>query len=471
MTQTTTGRARRGRVLRAAGTLALSASLGACALFETDVTNPNAVTEDALNTAAVATNLANGLGASVTRAMAAILGPNAVVSDELTWIGSREAYRQLDEGDVANPRNEYTNENGFPFVSEARWLGDYVVARLEQFDAANSLANRNDLARAYLYSAIIQTLVGELYDDFVFTTQRGTPVANVGEANFVPVAFDTAVARATRGLAVAQATGNAGLQAQLLGIRARAKHSRAIKALLRVDRAATPANPLVPGGAGSAAEDAALAAALMSPGFRFRFSPQVNTLPGINIGFEMNSRLEIRAGNEYIIPNAANTRPLDGLAGIRLNDPISGVPDPALATAINECCRQAVGQTMPMTVISEVDMQLILAEAALAANDLPGFRTRINNVRARSGKVAVDGTSVPNATVARNLLIHERRVNLFLQGRRLMDHYRFRQNADRWINQYAAARRSCFFGISFGEKLSNPLAQPQPAEAYPSYCQ
>lgn len=467
------------RALRIAGAAALAAALGACNLFETDVKNPNAITEDALGGAAIAANLSNGLGASLTRAMAAILGPNAVVSDELTWVGSREAYRQLDEGQVTDPRNEYTNENGFPFVAEARWYADFVTENRMPPLLASVDSNRvkPEAARALLYSAITHTVIGEMYDDFVITQNRAEETKNVGVAKFDTL-FQIAIDRATRGLQIAQGIGNVGLQRDLNAIRARARHSRAIKTMLRTARAAAaagtaaaaPASPLV--NDASATADAQAAIALMTSGYRFRLTPQTPTLPGINVGFEMNTRLETRAGAAYINPNAAGTRPLDGLAGIKLNDIAISTPTPdaALARAIDECCRSAVGQLMPMVVLSEVDMQLIVAEAALAAGNTAGFETAINAVRARSSKPAITVAGLPAGVTARDLLVHERRVNLFLQSRRLMDHYRFGIPADRWVTQNIAIRRHCFFPISFGEKLSNRLAEPQPAEATTLEC-
>ena len=50
--------------------------------------------------------------------------------------------------------------------------------------------------------------------------------------------------------------------------------------------------------------------------------PKTSTQP--STGGEMNSRLEIRAGNRYINPTSAGTRPLDGAAGIKMNEIKSG---------------------------------------------------------------------------------------------------------------------------------------------------
>jgi hypothetical protein len=109
-------------------------------------------------------------------------------------------------------------------------------------------------------------------------------------------------------------------------------------------------------------------------------------------------------------------------------------------------------------------MLLILAEAALASGNTSEFQTRINAVR------AVDALPdwTPASTVsARDMLIHSRQVNLFLQARRLTDHYRFQIRADRWVA--TRGLRPCFFPISYNERQQNPLA-PQPAQDRPAAC-
>ena len=117
-----------GRTARVCSTLARRSAAAmamvmaaSCSIFDTDVTNPNAVSEEALDAAASAPPLVNGLAASVTRALTGIYGPYSVGSDELTWVGSREHWGLLDAGDVSWPLNEYI-DTAFPFVSEGRWL-------------------------------------------------------------------------------------------------------------------------------------------------------------------------------------------------------------------------------------------------------------------------------------------------------------------------------------------------------------
>src|SRR3954453_2633641 len=108
-------------------------TVSACTLFDTDVKNPNAIEESALGDPASAPTLANGLNAAVTRMITSVYGPYSVASDELTWVGSRENWGLIDGGDVSDPTNEY-NDAAYPLASEARWLSNYTIARLEGFN-------------------------------------------------------------------------------------------------------------------------------------------------------------------------------------------------------------------------------------------------------------------------------------------------------------------------------------------------
>jgi hypothetical protein len=436
--------------------------MGGCdAFFKTDVTNPNAVVEERLADPAAATALANGVGASLTRSITAIWGPYGVASDELSWIGSREFWGALDAGDLTDPLNEYTDA-AYPLLSETRYLAEFAIAQLEALDKTSALRNRVDLARAYLYAGVTYALIAHMYDDFVLGTDRLSETAPVGEANMVRL-FDTAVQHLDKGLAVAQATSNVELQRQILGARAKAKYQKALWQKLKPART-RPADPLI-NDAGAVA-DARAALATMPSDYRWRLTPVANNLAALNIGFEMNQRLEIRAGNAYINPDPpANTRPRAGIAGIRLNDPVTGQPDPTLARAIDECCRQSVAEYVAFTLVSAREMHLILAEAALAAGNTADFVSRINEVRTTAGLPAYNGTS----PAPREMLIHSRRVNLFLQGYRLHDLYRFGERADNWIATSIASRKACFFPIANIERQSNRSA-PQPAQARPAYC-
>jgi len=443
------------------GALLVGASslLTGCALFETDVKNVNAVTEDALSDPSAAASLANGLGGNLQLAVNGLIGISGAASDELQWAGSREYWNLLDGGDIGDPVNEYSNGT-YPFMSTARWQGDYTVAALEGFGA--TLPNRADLARAYIFAGTAYLFIGENYEDFIIGSSRTESTASIGEAN-MQITLDSAIAYYTKAAALATTLNNAELSRQALGLRTRARFSKVVWQKLRAPRG-FPAAPLVNDAATTADATAALTA-MASPSYRFRLTSTAQNAGGyFNTGFEMNQRLEVRASDVYTNPNPARTTPLAGIAGIRLNDPVSGQPDATLATAINDCCRQASGQFLGYTLTSAREMHLILAEAALAAGNTSVFTTNINAARAIDGKPAWSGTPL-----AQVMLIHERRVGLFLQGRRLHDHYRFNEPADRWLTINAATKRPCFLPISFDERTQNKLA-PQPAQDRPTAC-
>lgn len=449
-------RLRVGALLVGASTL-----LAGCGLFNTDVKNVNAVTEDALTDVAAAKPLVNGLGGTLHLAVNQLIGISSMTSDELQWAGSREYFNLLDGGDLGDPVNEYSN-GAYPYVSQARWQGDYTVAKLEAFGA--TLPDRSDLARAYVLAGTAYLFIGENYEDFIIASNRTESAASVGVDN-MRITLDSAIAYFSKASALATTISNAELQRQALGLRARARFSRAVWGTLRAPRG-FPANPLINDAGANA--DAAAALAVMSPSYRYRTTSTAQNSTGyFNTGFEMNQRLELRAGGEYV--NGTATVVTDGIAGIKLNDPVSGTPDASLAVAINECCRQSTGQFVGFTLTSAREMYLIQAEAALQAGNTPAFTTAINAARAIDGKPAWAG-----APAALEILIHERRVGLFFQGRRLHDHFRFNRPADKWLSQNAVTRRPCFLPISFDERVQNKVlrdAQPTiAAQDRPAAC-
>ena len=445
-------RVRTGALAVVAGVL-----LAGCGLFNTDVKNVNAVTEDALSNVTAATSLVNGLGGALQNAVNGVSGVSGAASDELQWSGSREYWNLLNGGDVGDPVNEYSNGT-YPYLSQARWQGDYTVKKLEGFGA--TLLSRADLARAYIFAGTAYLFIGENYEDFIISSDRTEAGANIGEAN-MRITHDSAIAYFTKAVTLATTLNNIELQRQALGLRARARFSKAVWTSLRAPRG-FPANPLI-NDAGATA-DATAALAVMGGSYLFRLTPTAQNGGGyFNTGFEINQRLELRAGSAYV--NGTTTAVTAGIAGIKLNDPVSGTPDATLAKAIDYCCRLASGQFVGFALTSSKEMYLILAEAALAAGNTAAFTTNINAARAIDAKPAWSGTPV-----ALDILIHERRVGLFMAARRLTDMFRFNQPDPSWLPIRAVTKRPCFFPISFDERTQNKLA-PQPAQDKPAACQ
>ena len=444
---------------------ALALAGGGCKVL--DVENPNNVVDAALDDPTAAPPLATGAVGITTRALNAMLDVYGTATDELDFVGSQDGFLQLDLGNVSRPVLQFS-DNGYLQLASARWTGDEAIRRLTAFDQQTQLANRNDLATSYLYAAINYVTIGDMFDNFPIASDRATGGAPVGEAQ-MSVVYDTATAYLDRGLAIATATNNAALRTQILAMRARAKYSKQVWAKLNPPTpqpgAALPvASPLVSDPGASA--DAVAALALMGTAdFTLAVAPtsaSINTATSNNnLGNDLNSRREVRIGQAYATPDPAaqglnRTLVVNGQPAIALLDPVSGQPDLALRGRVAALING--GNFLSTIVVSAREMQLILAEAALAQGNLSEFTSRVNVVRAFTpGLPAYTGTGVAPT----ELLAHMRRVNLFMQGRRLADMYRFGQRDPRWQQSSAAfTTRGCFFPITQTERQSNPLVTP-----------
>jgi len=112
-----------------------------------------------------------------------------------------------------------------------------------------------------------------------------------------------------------------------------------------------------------------------------------------------------------------------------------------------------------MTVVSQREMYLILAEAALAAGNNAGFDTNINLLRALDGMAPYTGAGPTRLA----LLQWERRVNLVFQGRRLNDMYRFGVKDPRWVATSVVVRKpGCELPIPLIEREANKEIQGAP---------
>jgi hypothetical protein len=413
-------------------------SVGACdGIFE--VENPNQLVDGDLDRPEAATALVNGAEASLARALSRIVLPISVASDELKSIGSLDYGRELDQGTLSNPSNEVTN-TAFPYVAEARFVADDAIRRLAAFESEGRLPKRADLARAYLYGGIVYTYIADAYDDFVISDRREASPP-IGEQE-MDTLYDRAIEYLSVGLSVARASNAPELELALLAQRARSRHARALWSTLNAN-GGDPARPIVAGAEAAADAEAALAL-IPSPDWKFQLRYSAGTVASA-LGAQVNVRQEYRVGDEYAIPTADGKR----VESIRLLDPIDGIPDPAVTGAVGEFV--AGGQYPPLTVVSARELYLILAEVALAEARDPDAERWINAVRDLDGLTPAAG-QLP----LRELLEHERRVSLFLQGRRLADHYRFGVVDAAWqAGSDAVQQPGTFFPIAEIERLSN----------------
>ena len=395
-----------------------------------DVDNPNSLLEGDLQDPSAAAALANGAWNASLRGITYMMMPHAVATDESVWIGSRDAWYQIDKGGMTNVYNEFVDQ-AWPYISEARWMSDKAVSILEGLGA--DLPNSQDLVLAYLSGAMVRVYIADMFEDFVYSdkTEAGTPV---GAANMSQL-YDEALA--LLGKASSIATGDNAVK--VLSLVARTRHAKAVWG--KVNPVNT-ASPYVSAGA----SEAAAAAAMMSADWKWRMNFSSSTVSNYMAG-QINDRQEMDLFQNALVETAT-----PGAGGDpQPNDPVTGLPDSRM-TAIATEFRAGGGGTSwtPVTITSLREMHLIIAESKKAGGDDAGCLAELNALRTFD---SLD--PYPSGTDAGTALQHERRANLFLQSRRLSDMYRFNLTSTVW-DAVEKSPAGSFFPITISEIRSNP---------------
>ncbi|NGP77887.1 RagB/SusD family nutrient uptake outer membrane protein [Balneolaceae bacterium YR4-1] len=416
--------------------------LAGCNLL--DVNNPNSLVEDDINQPVTAEFLTNGSEATVADGVSGFLAVYSVASDELNWVGSFDAWQDIMIGNFNDPTNQFVDQE-YPTVSRARWWADDVIQRLNEFDSEGLLSDRTQLSRAYLYGAIIYVTIADMFDNFVFTdrAEGGPPI---GEENMVNL-YTTAVEYVDQGLSVSGISTE--LEAALLGMRARANYSRAMWS--KMNPSVNTADPLI--NDSEAVADAQAALAVMGADYKYQLTFSPSTLNNY-VAQQTNQRIELVVNpSVYIVADDAGRRVKNiqyADSTVQLQDPIDNIPDPVLYNSLVEFITAI--EYAPITVVSAREMHLILAEAAAAGNGSVDFNTQINAIRSLN-----DLTDYSGQITQLEMLQHTRQVNLFLQGRRLHDMYRFDTSSPQWeTNSTAESTPGTFFPISITECRANP---------------
>lgn len=408
-----------------------------------DVENPNNVAADDVVLPVAATALVNGAQVRVSFAVNGAVLLEAEASDELEWSGSRDGWLELDQGKLSNGYNEFTDAY-YPSVARARWLADEAVKVLEEQQAKGTLISTTNLARAYLWAAVIYTTAADLFDDIVIGSDRDSAGPPIGEAAMRGL-YDTAVGYL--GKALPLATGS--LRVDILMMRARAAFGQAVW-----DRVHNPKRGgggiVAPGANVTAAVADAQAALAAAPNSTYRLLFTYSSATGSSeFGGWIGSRQEMRIAPTYAVRVGSNK-----WGATALMDPIANVPDPRVNAIKLEM--EAASTYWPQTVVSTREMHLILAEAALAGVAAAGtFQTNINNLRAIDALPPWTGAA--GQPSAQAMLAYERQASLFLTGRRLADMYRFSVTSPQWLpTSQAITTPGTFLPITARECLSNP---------------
>jgi hypothetical protein len=442
----TTNRSIRVRATPLAWALTLGLVVPACDIL--DVNNPNNLTEESVESPAAANAVVNGAVAANARAISTQWLGYLIATDEITWIGSRDAWGQLDQGFISNPANEFTDA-AFPVVAQARWLADRAVAILDGHVAENpTAALRRDQARAYIHAGLIYTIIGETQEDFAFSDKQEAAAA-VGPGQMSSV-LDNAIQYLDQAVSHAQALNDADLITTSLALRARAKHSRAIWA--KIKPTVNTAQPLV--SSAEAVADANAVLARVGDDWRYQMLYASATLSNY-MASEINSRGEQQFDTLSIVQvNAAAPKTI---LGVKLTDPIDDVADPRILTFLQEWKADAnigIAGTIysALTITSAKHMHLIVAEHELANGNTAAFATHVNAVRAVDELGAYSG-QIP----ALDMLKYERRASLFVTGVRMLDMYRFGIRDPLWHpNSDVIARPGTLLPITCIEANANP---------------
>jgi len=395
-----------------------------------DVENPNNVAAEDLESAQAVRPVVNGALSSAARAIADIGASYASATDELFWIGSRDAWGALDDGAIGDRTNEFSNA-AWTNVGTARFMVDRALRQAQEFSGEV----RPELpVRAALYRGILYTYIANIYDNFVIPESPDQAAAPIGPSNMVQL-YDEAIQTLDAGIQTAQQNNLASRATQLLAVRAWSKYRRAMWQKLNPP-GSVPSDPLV--NAQGAVDDALTVLQRVGPTtdwtYEFRYTRGTVTS---NMAFQINERQELQFQRDIV-----NLDP----------------DDPGTVTAVTEATidrfNQA-GDLADLTVVSNRLMNLIVAEAELADGDTQGFATYVNNVRTMDGLTAFDpdDPQVP----AMDLLQHELFVNKFMQVKRLSDMYRFGTESKNWLPASQATNEpGTFFPIANIEVQSNP---------------
>ena len=392
---------------------------------ELEVNNPNSLLEEDLKDPSAASAVANGAWNAALRGISYMMMPYTVAGDESVWIGSRDAWRQIDKGGMTNEYNEFVDQ-AWPYISEARWMADEAVTRLGEFNSAGTLPNVQDLVLAHLTAAMVRVYIADFFDDFVYSNKT-VPGKPIGAANMHEL-YDQAMSLLTAAESIADASN----KVKVLALKARVAHAEGVWG--KLNPSVNTNAPYVSAGA----TEAAAAAALMTADYKWKMIFSASTVSNYMSG-QINSRQEM----DLLYHS-------DKFGGDAFpNDPVTGAADTRVLDEFNSF-KKTSWDYSPITIVSLREMHLIIAESKLAGGDNAACLAELNAIRAFDGLAAYPSTQDVAAAFK-----HERRANLFIQGRRLADMYRFNETSTVWDNVEKSPAGS-FFPITIQEIRANP---------------
>ena len=426
-----------GRAAAYASAIALVVFGAACG-SALDVPNPQAFGDDALNNPIILKNVANGAEGSLHLSFDDYIVYTELLSDEMestsTWID----WEDVSEGRV---RHDWPNQFSFSFtqdqILQARYAAISATERIDKVLGAD--AQTSPLrAQTILVDALSDLLLGTGYCE--------SPLVPDGPRSPDTEVFAQAVTKFTAGLEAAQAiTGDADAQRKWTNV-AHAGRARANLMAGNYDAAKADAQAVDPGFEYQALySEAGGYNTTSNPGEQF--NQNRNRSGGLRRMYHSRVHVidSVTTGEAYLRDWYDPSKDDHRMAVTRFAGQL-GVNNRFAYFGITKYA----DRTSPIRMLSKVESNLVEAEVAMRAGDYATEANILNLMRTRPG---VDLPAIPtpaSAGAAQNALLNERMAELFVEGSRMQDLYRFNL-----VTQILGPSRATKLPLSYTEILHN----------------
>ena len=424
-----------GRAAAYAGAVALVVFGAACG-SALDVPNPQAFGDDALNNPIILKNVANGAEGALHQAFDDYIVYTELLSDEIestsTWID----WEDVSEGRI---RHDWPNQFSFSYtqdqILQARFAAQSATERINKVLAADA-ATSPLRAQTMLVDALSDLLLGTGYCE--------SPLVADGPRSPDTEVFAQAVTKFTAGLEAAQAiTGDADAQRKWTNV-AHAGRARA---------------NLMAGNYDAAKADAQA----VDPTFEYDalYSEAGGYSTTSNPGEQFNQNRNRSGGLRRLYHSRVHVIDSVTTGEAYLRDWSSGQDDHRMAVTRFEGqlgvnnrfayygITKYADRTSPIRMLSKIESNLVEAEVAMRAGDYATEANILNVMRARPG-VALPPITITTAAQAQDALVNERMAELWVEGSRMQDLYRFGL-----VTQILGPARATKIALSYTEILAN----------------
>jgi len=425
-----------GRAAAYTGAVALLVFGAACG-NALDVPNPQAFGDDALNNPIILKNVTNGAEGSLHQAFDDYIVITELLSDEIestsTWID----WEDVSEGRV---RHDWPSGGAFSYtqdqILQARFAAQSATERITKVLGAD--AQTSPLrAQALLVDALADLLLATGYCE--------SPLTPNAARSSDTLVFQQAITKFTAGLEAAHAiTGDPAALAKWTNV-AHAGRARANLMAGNYDAAKADAQAVDPGFEYDALYSEAIPYTTTSQtgdqfnqnrnrsgGLRRMYHSRVHVIDSVTTG-----EAYLRDWSSNLDDHRMAVTRLAGQLGVNNRFAYYGITKYADRDA-------------PIRMLSKIESNLIEAEVAMRAGDYATEATILNVMRARGG-VALPPIPIPaTQAAAENALLNERMAELWVEGSRMQDLYRFGL-----VTQVLGPARATKLPLSENEVLNN----------------